>query len=125
MVPPFKKINKIYLLYHPFQSKYTNTEYCFLLHCPDLGLSYLTLPVLRSYRTAALIHPDAALLLLCICGLQGEQVFSSTQTIIIAKHTYNQVERVTMKHILRRQRINSKSDTERNTAMPLFQCTAL
>lgn len=103
--------------------KYWNTF--FLLHCPDLVLSRLTLWVLRSYRTAALIHPDAALLLLCICGLQREQVFSSTQTIIIAKHTYDQVERVTVKHILRRQRINSKSATERNTAIPLFQCIAL
>jgi len=71
-----------------------------------------TLPVFRSYRTAALIHPDAALMLLGISGFQCEQVLSSTQTIIIAKHTYNQVERVTVKHILRKERINSNSDTE-------------
>lgn len=76
-------------------------------------------PVFRSYRIAALIHPDAAVMLLGISGLQCEQVLSSTQTIIIAKHTHNQVERVTVKHILRKERSNNKSDTH---AITLKSC---
>lgn len=55
-----------------------------------------------AYRAAALVHPDAALLLLYVSGFESQEVLSCTQSIIITQHTHNQVERVAMQHILTR-----------------------
>lgn len=58
-------------------------------------------------RAAALIHPDAALLLLSICGLKCQQVPTSAQAVIVAQHAHNQVQRVSMQNILAGGRIKS------------------
>lgn len=52
------------------------------------------------HRAAALVHPDAALCLLRVRGLQSQEVLSSAQTIIVTQHAHDQVQRVSMQHVL-------------------------
>lgn len=47
-----------------------------------------------SYRIAALVEPDAALLLLGISGAESQKVPPCSKTIIVAQHAHYQVERV-------------------------------
>lgn len=55
---------------------------------------------MSTHWAAALVHPDAALLLICICGLESQEVLPCTQAIIITHHTHDQVQRVSVQHIL-------------------------
>lgn len=52
------------------------------------------------HRAAALVHPDAALFLLCVRGLEGQEVLSGAQAVIVTQHAHNQVQRVSMQHVL-------------------------
>lgn len=59
---------------------------------PDCGI--------YPHRAAALVHPDAALFLLHVCGLESQEVLSGAQAVIVTQHAHNQVQRVTMQHVL-------------------------
>lgn len=52
------------------------------------------------HRAAALVHPDAALLLLCVRGLESQEVLSGAQAVIVTQHAHDQVQRVSMQHVL-------------------------
>lgn len=54
----------------------------------------------ETHRAAALVHPNAALLLFGVSGFQSQEVFPRAQAVIVAQHAYDQVERVSMQHIL-------------------------
>lgn len=56
----------------------------------------------HTHWAAALIYPDAALLLLCVGGLESQEVLPCTQAIIVTQHTHYQVQRVSVQHILAR-----------------------
>lgn len=71
----------------------------------------------RTDRADALIHPDAALLLLWIRGLQCQQVLAGAQAVVVAQHAHNQVQRVPMQNILEGSRITNISNQKRK---PLF-----
>lgn len=60
-----------------------------------------------THGAAALVHPDATLLLLCVGGLESQEVLPCTQAIIVTQHTHYQVQRVSVQHIL--TKVHSKA----------------
>lgn len=52
------------------------------------------------HRAAALVHPDAAPFLLGVRGLESQEVLSCPQAVIVTQHAHNQVQRVSMQHVL-------------------------
>jgi hypothetical protein len=69
------------------------------------------LPILsthtHTHRAAALVHPDAAVLLLGIGGLESQQVLPSPQAVIITEHPHYQIERVAVQNVLYRNHNNN------------------
>lgn len=52
------------------------------------------------HRAAALVHPDAAPFLLRVRGLESQKALSRAQAIVVTQHAHNQVQRVSMQHVL-------------------------
>lgn len=52
------------------------------------------------HRAAALVHPDAALFLLRVRGLESQEVLPGAQAVIVTQHAHDQVQRVSMQHVL-------------------------
>lgn len=62
----------------------------------------LFLLLYHTHRATTLVHPDAALLLLCIRGLESQEVLPCTEPVIVTQHAHDQEQRVAVQHVLKR-----------------------
>lgn len=56
------------------------------------------------HQAAALVHPQADLLIAGIGGLQSQQAFPRPQAVVVAHHPDDQVEGMPVQHVLQRGR---------------------